>query len=81
MKLLPSCFRALFITMFLLFFICYHSSAAGRKSGPEFSVIAFITGKNDAGHVSYVHEANRWFSEMAEKFRFNEWSSLFGNLV
>jgi hypothetical protein len=81
MKLLPSCFRALFITMFLLFFICNLSSATRKKSGPEFSVIAFFTGKNDAAHVSYVHEANRWFSEMAEKFRFkydstNNWENM-----
>ena len=57
------------------------SSSSAQKSGPEFKVIAFYTGKNDAAHVSYVHEANRWFSEMAGKYNFqydstNNWDNM-----
>ena len=37
---------------------------------PEFRVVAFYTGKNDAAHVSFVHEANRWFSMMAAQHNF-----------
>jgi hypothetical protein len=40
-------------------------------SGPDishaarFKVIAFYTGKSDLAHISYVHEANRWFPKIA----------------
>lgn len=36
----------------------------------KFKVIAFFTGQNDLAHVSYVQEANKWFPEMAKKYRF-----------
>ena len=36
----------------------------------KFKVIAFFTGKNDQAHISYVHEANKWFSYMADKHHF-----------
>ena len=42
-----------------------------RKSSPKFKVIAFYTGKNDRAHVSFVNEANRWFSEIAGKYKFS----------
>lgn len=37
----------------------------------KFSVIAFYTAKNDRAHISYVHEANRWFPKMAAKHNFS----------
>lgn len=37
----------------------------------KFSVIAFYTAKNDHAHISYVHEANRWFPKMAVKHNFS----------
>ena len=47
----------------------------------SFKVIAFYTAKNDAAHISYVHEANRWFAEMAKLHHFsydstNDWSRM-----
>jgi len=33
-------------------------------------VIAFYTAKSDLAHISYVHEANIWFPEMAKKYNF-----------
>jgi hypothetical protein len=33
-------------------------------------VIAFFDGENDKGHLSFVHEANRWFPQMAGKYNF-----------
>lgn len=45
------------------------SLAAG--AAPQFSVIAFYTGKNDLAHISFVHEANRWFPQMAAKYHFS----------
>jgi uncharacterized protein len=58
------------VFILLLAGACTLSSAAEKKNDPEFSVIAFFTGKNDAAHVSFVHEANRWFTRIAEKYGF-----------
>jgi hypothetical protein len=46
-----------------------------------FHVIAFYTGRNDKAHISFVHEANRWFSAMAKKYHFtydstSDWNNL-----
>lgn len=48
---------------------------------PKFNVIAFYTGKSDQAHISFVHEANKWFPEMAAKYNFrydstNNWKNL-----
>jgi hypothetical protein len=50
-------------------------------SAPKFKVIAFYTGRNDLAHISFVHEANQWFPQMAEKYGFTydattNWSDL-----
>ena len=37
----------------------------------KFNVIAFYTGINDKAHVSFVHEANKWFSKTATQNNFN----------
>ncbi len=72
--------RTLFL---LLFMFCTFSisSASGKNPAPEFSVIAFYTGINDAAHVSFVHESNRWFAEMSAKYNFrydstNNWDNM-----
>ena len=44
-------------------------------------IIAFYTAKNDQAHISFVHEANRWFAQKAETNHFiydstNQWSNL-----
>ncbi len=48
---------------------------------PEFKVIAFYTAKHDPAHISFVHEANRWFPKMAKKYNFvydstNNWNNM-----
>jgi len=48
---------------------------------PKFNVVGFFTAKNDRAHISYVHEANRWFAKMAVKHGFaydstNNWENL-----
>ncbi len=63
-----------------MLFVIYHQ-ATGKKSSPEFKVVAFFTGINDAAHVSFVHEANRWFARMSEKYNFqydstNNWDNM-----
>lgn len=54
---------------------------AQKADKPRFNVIAFYTAKSDDAHISYVHEANRWFPEMAKKYHFaydstSNWSNL-----
>lgn len=44
-------------------------------------VVAFYTGINDAAHVSFVAEANKWFPDAADKYNFtyestNDWTNL-----
>lgn len=46
-----------------------------------FHVLAFFTARNDAAHISFVHEANRWFPGIAAQYNFtydstNDWSRL-----
>ena len=65
-----------FLTVFTLLMI---SSLC--RAEPKFKVIAFYTAKNDQAHISYVHEANSWFPEMAAKYNFtydstNNWDNL-----
>jgi len=48
---------------------------------PKFKVIAFYTGKEDLAHISFVHEANKWFPVAGQKYGFaydctNDWSNL-----
>jgi uncharacterized protein len=63
-------------------FCCYQFSSAIEKNNvPKFKVVAFYTGINDAAHVSFVHEANRWFAQMAVKYNFiydstNNWNNM-----
>ncbi len=39
-------------------------------SAAPFNVLAFYTGKSDQAHISFVHEANRWFSRTAVEANF-----------
>jgi len=55
--------------LLILLFFTIITFAQSRT--PKFKVIAFYTGKNDLAHVSFVHEANRYFPEMAKKYNFS----------
>ncbi len=60
----------------LFTFLC-----AAQPATPKFKAIAFYTAKNDKAHVSYVHEANRWFAKTAQQHLFvydstNNWANL-----
>lgn len=46
-----------------------------------FHVLAFYTARNDQAHISFVHDANRWFPQMSERYHFaydstNDWNNL-----
>ncbi|RYE36606.1 MAG: ThuA domain-containing protein [Sphingobacteriaceae bacterium] len=52
-----------------MLFLC-NNFANAQHQKPNFKVIAFYTAKNDLAHISFVHEANRKFPEMAAKYHF-----------
>jgi hypothetical protein len=61
------------------FFLLIAAKSQTRKS--DFSVIAFYTARNDLAHISFVHEANQWFSTAARRYHFsydstNDWNKL-----
>lgn len=64
-----------------LLFFCFVSNLNAQIIPSKFKVIAFFTGKNDLAHISFVHEANKWFPEMAKQYNFtydstNNWNNL-----
>ncbi|MFT3934787.1 MAG: ThuA domain-containing protein [Chitinophagaceae bacterium] len=66
--LLTNCFLMLCIIAF-------------AQHNKPFKVIAFYTAKEDQAHISFVHEANKWFPQMAERYHFvydstNDWTNL-----
>jgi hypothetical protein len=61
--------RSLFLTLLMVSVFVLQGLAQSAKS-TKFNVIAFYTAKSDEAHISYVHEANRWFPEMAKKYNF-----------
>ena len=70
---------ALIIVICALCFNFYQSKAQSTK--PKFKVIAFYTGREDKAHISFMHEANRWFPAMAQKYNFTydstkNWSNM-----
>jgi len=65
----------------LLLFSGFFLSVTAQRGNPFFKVIAFYTAKNDNAHISFVHEANNWFSKMSGKYHFhydstNNWNNL-----
>lgn len=74
--------RSILCRLLLIFYLLLLGTIVfTQKTNPKFKVIAFYTGKNDQAHVSFVHEANRWFSETAKKYKFsydstNNWDNL-----
>ncbi|MFD2936477.1 ThuA domain-containing protein [Spirosoma flavum] len=54
----------------ILFCLLCCGSVRAQASKPKFNVIAFYTAKNDKAHISFVHEANRWFSKTATNNNF-----------
>jgi len=54
---------------------------SAQKNLPSFNVIGFFTGRNDQAHISFVHEANKWFSKMGDEYNFhydstNDWTDM-----
>lgn len=70
-------------TVIVLTIIClaFVSNAGLVDNNPKFRVIAFHDGESDQAHISFVNEADKWFSEMASRYRFTyestrDWNNL-----
>ena len=52
--------------------LCYFMTVycPAQIKQPLFKVIAFYTAQNDKAHISFVHEANRWFPKIAAENNF-----------
>jgi uncharacterized protein len=62
-------------------FICFSLLMRAQNKHVAFTAIAFYTARNDTAHISFVHEANRWFSKMSVQYHFsydstNNWNNL-----
>lgn len=60
---------------------CFTKVSDAQNNKPLFKVIAFYTAKEDQAHISFVHEANGWFPEIAAQYNFqydstNDWNNL-----
>lgn len=71
--------KALSKVLLILLIISFSSAYAQHKS--RFNVVAFYTAKNDLAHISFVHEANRWFPQIAKQCHFtydstSNWANL-----
>lgn len=68
--------------LILLFALCITVSSFAQSSKHKtFHVIAFYTARADQAHISWVHEANKWFPEMGRKYNFTydstrDWTKL-----
>ena len=57
------------LTLLIIGFHCF------AQKNPDFKVIAFYTAKSDQAHISFVNEANDWFSKMGKKNHFTYFST------
>lgn len=70
--------KAIIVSVALVLFTIITSA---QQQTPKFNVIAFYTAKSDLAHISYVHEANKWFAATAAKYHFsydstNDWNNM-----
>ncbi|NVM67571.1 hypothetical protein FHW88_005899 [Mucilaginibacter sp. SG538B] len=72
--------RAMLLVALIIiaFFTAVNANAQSHK---KFKVVAFYTGRNDLAHISFMHEANRWFPKIAKKYNFtydstNNWANM-----
>ena len=72
------------IRIYLLLILSF--LALSCTQAQKFRAIGFYTARQDAAHISFVHEANKWFSEQSLKHGFqydstNNWNNLNATLL
>jgi hypothetical protein len=70
--------KKIIVILFSAFCTC---GLFAQSKHQQFNVLGFYTAKQDAAHISFVHEANQWFSSIAAKYDFkydstSDWSKL-----
>lgn len=80
-KPLPHNILALFRYVHFLLIACLLPFLLPAQDKPLFNVLGFYTGKQDLAHISFVQEANPWFTQLAAANHFsytatNDWSRL-----
>lgn len=63
--------KTLLILLFLILTIVKTDITAAQTKPMDFKVIAFYTAKNDLAHISFVHEANKWFYKKSTEHNFS----------
>ncbi|WP_243416241.1 ThuA domain-containing protein [Flavobacterium sp. HTF] len=81
--MIPKNYGSVFLKSILLVFVfvCFSGYSQKSNNKAKFKVIAFYTAKNDQAHISFVHEANKWFPKMAKENHFiydstSNWNNL-----
>ena len=69
------------LPVILLLFLLRCQLVMGQVKDDGFRVIGFFTAQNDRAHISFVHEANKWFAQAAAENNFkydstNNWGRL-----
>jgi hypothetical protein len=69
--------------LFVSLCVLTHSSlqSFSQEKNKLFRVVAFYTNRDDRAHISFVHEANKFFPEMGKRYNFaydstNDWNNL-----
>jgi hypothetical protein len=71
----------LFVLLILTIALGSNALTVFSQKNSDFKVIAFYSAKSDEGHISFVNEANTWFTKMGKKYHFtyfstNDWSNM-----
>jgi type 1 glutamine amidotransferase len=66
---------------FLVFVLAFFYDVNAQRNTSNFKVIGFFTARHDVAHITFVHEANKWFAKMAPLYHFtydstNDWSNM-----
>ncbi len=59
------------VVLFLTLNCFFVSSCTFQSKASDFKVVAFFTAREDMGHISFVHEANKWFALQAVTYNFS----------
>jgi uncharacterized protein len=68
-------------TLYWVLLLTTGLNSMAQHQKPSFKVIAFYTARNDQAHISFVHEANKFFPAIAAQYHFlydstNNWDNL-----
>ncbi len=69
------------LPVFLVLLSLFQFEVNAQRKKPAFNVIAFYTAKHDRAHITFVHEANKWFPTQALRYNFHydstsNWSNM-----